>query len=52
MRKIINDPTRCDVTFIMEGKPLHAHRCILFVRCKSLEEKVRNSGRKSEVIEK
>mmetsp|Transcript_5769 Transcript_5769/g.5232 ORF Transcript_5769/g.5232 Transcript_5769/m.5232 type:complete len:208 (+) Transcript_5769:151-774(+) len=48
MKKIINDPTRCDVTFLVEGKPLHAHRCILFARCRSLEEKVRLQGRKSD----
>jgi len=41
MKKIINEPSRSDVTFIVEGRPLHAHRCILFARCKNIEEKIR-----------
>lgn len=52
MKKIINEHSRADVTFIVEGKPLHAHRCILYVRCKSLEDKIRFFGRKSEEKEK
>lgn len=48
MRKILNDPSRADVTFLVEGRPVHAHRCILLVRCKQLEEKIRNNCRKSE----
>jgi hypothetical protein len=52
MKKIINEPSRADVTFILEGKPLHAHRCILLARCRDLEERVRSGGRKSEEREK
>lgn len=52
MKKIINEPSRCDVTFIVDGKPLHAHRCILLVRCKYLEEKVRSCAKKSEEKDK
>lgn len=52
MKKIINESSRADVTFIVEGKPFHAHRCILFARCRSLEEKIRNNGRKSEERDK
>lgn len=48
MRKIINDPSRADITFILEGKIVHAHRCILFARCRNLEEKVRSQGKKSD----
>ena len=52
MKKIINEPSRADVTFLVEGKPLHAHRCILLARCRSLEEKIRQSARKSEERDK
>jgi hypothetical protein len=52
MKKIINESSRADITFIVEGKPLHAHRCILFVRCRSLEDKIRREARKSDEREK
>lgn len=53
MRKILNEPSRADVTFILEGgKVLHAHRCILLARCRNLEERVRNQGRKSDERDK
>lgn len=29
MRKIINNPTFADVMFIVEGKPIYAHKAIL-----------------------
>lgn len=48
MKKIINEPSRADVTFIVEGRPLHAHRCILFARCKCIEDKIRHNSRRSE----
>eukprot|EP00347_Sterkiella_histriomuscorum_P007830 403347403 len=52
MKKIINEPSRADVTFIVESRPLHAHRCILFARCRSIEEKIRQSCRRSEERDK
>jgi len=53
MKKIINEPSRADVTFILEGgKVFHAHRCILLARCKSFEERVRSYGMKSEERDK
>ena len=53
MRKIINEPSRADVTFILDGgKVLHAHRCILMARCKTLEERVRQQGVNSEERDK
>jgi hypothetical protein len=54
MRKLVNDPTRADVTFVLEGgaKFLHAHRCILLARCRGLEEIVRTKGKKSEERDK
>lgn len=52
MKKIVNEPQRADVTFIVEGKPVHGHRCIFFARCKALEEKVKQFGKKSDEREK
>ena len=52
MKKIINESSRADVTFIVEDKPVHAHRAILFCRCRALEEKVRNTGHRSEEKDK
>jgi hypothetical protein len=53
MGKIINESSRADVTFILEGgKILHAHRCILLARCRSLEERVRSQGVRSEERDK
>ena len=33
LRRLINNEQFADVTFIVEGKPLHAHRAFLAVRC-------------------
>lgn len=52
MKEIINETSRADVTFMVEGKPVHAHRCILYARCRTLEEKVKQSGRKSDERDK
>ena len=39
MGKIINESSRADVTFVLEGgRILHGHRCILLARCRALEE--------------
>ncbi len=49
MRKIINESSRADVTFVLEGgKVFHAHRCILLARCRNMEELVRSQGVKSD----
>jgi hypothetical protein len=53
MRKILGEPSRADVTFVLEeSKVIHAHRCILLARCRSLEERVRQQGSKSEERDK
>jgi hypothetical protein len=53
MRKIINESTRADVTFLLEGgKPIHAHRCIILARCRALEEKIRANGVRSDERDK
>ena len=33
----MNNPARSDVTFIVENRPIYAHRCILMARCDPLE---------------
>jgi hypothetical protein len=49
MRKILNESSRADVSFLLEGgKVLHGHRCILLVRCKALEERIRANGVRTE----
>jgi hypothetical protein len=48
MKKIINEPSRADVTFLVESKPLHAHRCILYARCRNIEEVIKSNGRRTE----
>lgn len=52
MKKIINESSRADITFIVEGKPVHAHRCIILARCRALEEKIRSNGKKSDERDK
>ncbi|KAG6977154.1 hypothetical protein JG688_00000644 [Phytophthora aleatoria] len=37
LRKMLNNSTRSDVTFVLEGRPLFAHSCILVARCEPLE---------------
>ena len=54
MRKIINEASRADVTFLLEqgGKAIHAHRCILLARCKFLEERIKALGVRSDERDK
>lgn len=52
MKKIINESSRADITFIVDGKPCHGHRCILLARCRTLEEKIRAIGSKTEEKDK
>jgi hypothetical protein len=30
--KLLNNPARSDVTFMVEGRPIHAHRCVIMCR--------------------
>lgn len=43
--KIINNPTRADIIFIVEGKEYYAHKCIIFARCKPLDEFIKQEGK-------
>mmetsp|Transcript_30091 Transcript_30091/g.39615 ORF Transcript_30091/g.39615 Transcript_30091/m.39615 type:complete len:639 (-) Transcript_30091:210-2126(-) len=37
LKAMLNNPARSDVTFLLEGKPLYAHRIIIMARCEPLE---------------
>ena len=37
LKGMLNNPARSDITFVVEGKPIYAHRCILMARCEPLE---------------
>lgn len=43
--RLLNQKQASDVTFIVEGRPIYAHRCIIMVRCEPLD-KLLNSGLK------
>jgi len=36
-RGILNNPARSDVTFVLEGRPIYAHRIVIMARCEPLE---------------
>ena len=39
-RSLLNNPEHSDVAFLIEGKKLYAHRCMLMARCEPLERMV------------
>ena len=52
MKRLINDPTRADVTFLLKDKEVHAHRCMIMVRCKTLEEYIRTHSIESSELQR
>lgn len=46
-RALLNNQELSDATFIVEGKRLFAHRCILMARCEPLERMVNGSMREA-----
>ncbi|KAK1945014.1 RCC1 and BTB domain-containing protein 2 [Phytophthora citrophthora] len=53
LRKMLNNSTRSDVTFVVEGRSLFAHSCILVARCEPLEKMLdgrMKDGSQSEIV--
>jgi hypothetical protein len=46
-RSLLNNPELSDVTFIVEGKKLFAHRCILMARCEPLDRMLNGNMREA-----
>lgn len=38
LRRMLNNPSRSDITFVVEGREFHAHCCIIMARCEPLEK--------------
>ena len=53
MRKMLNNPTRSDVVFLVEDRRFFAHGCILAARCEPLEKMLdgrTKDGLQSEIV--
>ena len=37
LAKLLNNPARSDVTFMVQGMPIYAHRCVIMCRCDPLD---------------
>ena len=48
LRRMLNSPARSDVTFMVEGRPIYAHRCIIMARCEPLERMLDGPMRESQ----
>jgi RCC1 and BTB domain-containing protein len=48
LKKLLNNPARSDVTFIVNGQPIYAHRCIIMSRCEPLERMLDGPMRESQ----
>lgn len=48
MKKLISDPSRWDITFKVGKEMFHAHRCIIFARCKELNKHIMKEAEKSD----
>jgi hypothetical protein len=47
MRKIINNSTFSDVVFLVEGKPIYAHKAILSAQCEHFRAMFNNGMKES-----
>ncbi|OQR94090.1 RCC1 and BTB domain-containing protein [Thraustotheca clavata] len=47
LSKLLNNPQRSDVEFVVEGISIYAHRCILMIRCEPLDAMLNGSMRES-----
>ena len=50
MRKLLNDPSRCDVSFKVESEMYHANRWIILARCKALNRHITSEAKESDVV--
>jgi hypothetical protein len=42
MQNLVNNPDYCDIIFVLEDKPLYAHRCILGSRSQKFQQLFNN----------
>lgn len=47
LAKLLNNSARSDVTFIVQGMPIYAHRCVIMCRCDPLERMLDGPMRES-----
>ncbi len=50
LEKLLNSQTRADVRFCVEGKELYAHRCIIYSRCRRLDDLITREACKGEEL--
>ncbi|CAN0482889.1 unnamed protein product, partial [Discosporangium mesarthrocarpum] len=48
MWRLVNSPSWSDVTFLVEGKTIHGHRCIITSRCEPLARMLEGPMREGE----
>jgi len=51
LRALLDDDTCSDVTFLVESRPIHAHRCIVMARCEPLRAMMQAPMRESAMCE-
>ena len=51
LRALLDDDTCSDVTFLVESRPIHAHRCIVMARCEPLRAMMQAPMRESTLCE-
>eukprot|EP00903_Cladosiphon_okamuranus_P014621 g13558.t2 len=49
--RLLNNPSRSDVTFVVEGKPIYGHRCIIGARCEPLERMLEGPMKEAWAVE-